>query len=168
MLEFTYDSGLWETRQHVPAFDATLAVYVIQEGGEPPTQRQREIVESLNSLPEDIRQDVARHALDYFRKGHSDIRLADDEADIDAHNISRYYRIKSVLVPEISDCDTDYFFISADCDWEEEHGMQVFSVGDGHVLSCGDHSTLPFSPQWHKLVSSPKAARAEMLKEFLA
>ena len=167
MPDFILDGRLWETERQVPLFHTKVKIYIMQEDDSPPAQRQREILESLDTLPESFLLDVATHALAYYRQVDSVVNLSGEGCVIDERDIEQHYTIKSVLIPEIGNCETDYMFISADCDWEEEHGMQLL-VADGQVIACGDSSTLPFSSLWKNVISSPKEKQGELLKKYLA
>ena len=79
---------------------------------------------------------------------------------------TRIFRLESLLIPEIRNCNTNYFFASFDCDWEEEHGMQVL-IADGEIILCGESTSLPFSSQWIHVISLPdKKKQIDFLKTF--
>ena len=55
------------------------------------------------------------------------------------------------MIPRLADSVEDYYFVSADCDWEAEHGMQ-FLLENDVVLYCGDHTTLPDGAVWNRVL----------------
>lgn len=168
MSAFVLDGRLWETERQVPSLNARLKVYIMQEDDFPPTQRQLEILESLDRLPKGFQHDIATHAWNYYRQIDADVDFAQEGRAIEHESITSHYTIKSILIPEIRNCEANYLFISANCDWEEEHGMQLL-VRDGQVISCGDHSTLPFSSQWKNVISaSDRESQGELLRRYLA
>ena len=164
MREFVLESRLWKTAKTVPLFGAMLKVYIMQEGESLPTQRQIEVLYSLNDLTDHVLKDIANHALEYFRQVDAVVNLAGEGIVIDESRIECYFRFESILIPELGECETNYFFVSADCDWEPEHGMEVL-VGDGRVFYCGDHSSLPFSSVWKEVTSAPRERQEVLLRQ---
>lgn len=156
-------SGLWKSVLYVPLLRSNVALYIVQENPSDPTSRQQHILESMESLPASLLDDIADHALGHYRRSDA----ATEGILVDSTNVAKHFQYKSILIPEIQNCETKFFFLSADCDWGQEHGMQ-FLIGDGRVIACGDHSSLPFSKQWLEVISAPREKRENILKRILA
>lgn len=154
MTNYKLDGRIWEAESQMPLFQATVTIYIMQEDDQQPTGRQQEILASLQNTPNDLLLDIKTCAMEYYREIDSVVNLTEEGKAIDERSLEQHFRIKSVLIPEIRNCSTNYCFMSFDCDWEEEHGMQVL-LADGKIIACGQHSSLPFSPQWAQAISIP-------------
>jgi hypothetical protein len=165
MTEFVLDDGLWQARMTIPVLGLDLKIYIERDDESPPTQRQQDAVDSLQNLPKSLLTEIAEYALAYYRRCDIEEELAEEGIVIDKANIAKHIHYKDVMVPELEQCETNYFFLGADCDWEPDQGMEVL-VGDGHVISCGGQTMFPYSPQWIKLMSAPKKERDKVLKQY--
>jgi len=145
---------MWETKIWVPHFHTAVTVYLMQEDNRQPTVRQREVLASLEQLRNELVDAIQSYAVDYYRRIDSAVNFAEEGRAIDEEVLHNHYRIRSILIPEIRQCPTNYFFASYDCDWEEERGMQIL-FADGEIVICGESTTLPFSPQWGAALSLP-------------
>jgi len=160
---FILDGQLWEATKDLPLFGGRLKTYIMQEGKSPPSGRQLAVLDSANELPGAILADIANLAIAYYRRIDPAVNCAAEGTVIDVDNIENNYQFCSISIPEMRDCDSNILFISADCDWEVEHGMQVV-VLDGRVVYCGEPTSLPFSRRWQSVLDAPAEKRDETLK----
>ncbi|MDZ4782991.1 MAG: hypothetical protein SGJ19_22325 [Planctomycetia bacterium] len=168
MSEFTLCDGLWEREQYVPLLERTIKIYIMQEGDKSPTGRQLEIVDSINSFPVDFLSAAASHAWDYYQRLDAILKYAKNGGVVFKRDeVSQHFFFKSALIPQIKNCEANFIFLAAHCDWEEEHGMG-FLVENGQIIFCGDETSLPFSAAWEEIISSPKAVRDTLLSENLS
>ncbi|QDT78582.1 hypothetical protein Mal35_20310 [Gimesia maris] len=170
MLDFELDSRLWGARSIVASCgNMECQIYIIQEGELPPTQHQLQVLESFMRLAEaDVATDLADYALKYCEEVEELIDLKEEGIEIDKKNISNHFNVTTILIPELGDSDSAFVFLSADCEWEEEHGMQ-FLFENGKIIWCGDHGTLPFSPQWNSIITAEsEEARHAILDRVLS
>ena len=165
-MKFKRSDGFWDASAHVPVFGSTLTVHIMCENDVSPTPRQKEVLNSLENLPRGLVREITKFAIDYYQRIDDAVDLAYEGRAIKKRDIAKHYTIKSILIPNMGDCDTNYFFISADCTWEEEHGMQIL-VEDGQVRYCGDHTTLAFSHHWDTLIATHREQRGELLAGIL-
>ena len=167
MSDYTLEDRLWEAQQPVSSLGAAeLRIYIMQEGESAPTERQLETLGAFKDLPPQIMDDIASHAVRYCQHVDSIVDLADEGIEIDIDDIRKHFTITALLIPELDNCESDFVFVSADCDWEPERGMQLL-VENGRVIWCGEHGTVPFSPQWKEVIASSAESRKQLLEELL-
>ncbi|MCR9232519.1 MAG: hypothetical protein NXI29_16020 [bacterium] len=170
MLNFELDSRLWSAQAAIPSCgNIECQFYIMQEGELPPTKRQLNVLESFMVLEQaDVATDLADYALRYCEKIEEHIDLEEEGIEIDKQNISNHFKVTTILIPELGECDSAFVFLSADCEWEEEHGMQVL-FENGKIIWCGDHGTLPFSSQWQSIIAAESGdARRALLTSVLS
>jgi hypothetical protein len=168
MDNFELDGRLWKAQMQVPSLgNVKVLVYIMQEGDSSPSARQLEALTLFKALPSRTLEEIASRAVTYCQKVDSVVDLSAEGIGIDYDDIARHYRFTSLLIPQLNCCESNFVFVSADCDWEPEHGMQLL-LEDGCVLWCGDHSTLPFSAQWKRIIDAPAEERRQRLEETLS
>jgi hypothetical protein len=155
MPDYILDGRLWEAKLHIVQFNALVDIFIIQEGDGRPTSRQLEALAAVQNIDDETILMIQNCAIEHYRKVDSIVNLAEDGITIDEATIDNHYRIKSILIPEIRSCKTNFCFLSFQCDWEEEHGLQVL-LANGETVISGDHGSLPFSPQWIHAISIPE------------
>ena len=148
-------------------FSYPVHVYIVREGDLSPSPRQLEVLTSLPLLPAVLLEEIAVSAADYCRRVDSVVNLANEGISVDYGDITRHYRFTTILIPELGQCESNYMFISADCDWEDEHGMEIF-VADGRVIRCDRQNSLPFSGLWKKIIDAPAERRRQLLDDYTA
>lgn len=169
MPQFDLGGRLWRARAKIPSLAGTeCQVYIMQEAETPPTARQLLCLERFAELPtSDVGADIAANALRYLGYIESVVDLESEGIKIDKSKIATHYSITTVLIPELRDCDSDFVFVSANCEWEREHGMQLL-FENGKVIWCGDHSALAFGSQWTQVIATPtRERRREIIFEAL-
>jgi len=164
MSALTLDGGFWSTDKYVPALGKSLIVRIMHDDDEPPTKRQMDALRSIDRLPDELPADIAAHAVPYFHKVDDVVCLADEGVHIDVSQIDRHYQITSVLIPPLGEADDLFLLLSADCDWEPEHGMRLV-LENGRVIGCGPHDSLAFGAAWDRLLSMPSESRREYLDD---
>jgi hypothetical protein len=153
-MKFTKDDDLWEAEVYVPIFDVTVPLTVLGEDDQGPSSRQQEIVDSIAILPMSLLKTLKYRAYEYFARVRDEAGEAEFDPSIKKGTIQKHYRLKSTLVPKIKDSPTNYLFLTFDCDWEEEHGMQVV-LADDQIVTCKECSTLAWGAAWKRVLALP-------------
>lgn len=165
MLQFEPVGGLWKAKSRVVFLGKGVIAYVMAEDQKEPTTRQIEILTSVERFGSDLSGQFASHAREYWRRIDWDVHLAEEGVLIDRDNIERHYSIESLIIPEIRQCEENLFLVHADCDWEEEHGMQAV-VQDGRIIACGEKNSLPWGGLWKRIISESPANRERLLRQM--
>ena len=135
-----WDGYFWSQPISIPIQDGVVLLRIVTNGSEdPPTARQIEVASGvgdylvgLNDYLDDFAEAACRDMDDH-------VDLAAEGIAIDYHHIRRHYKVRSVVIGALEGCSDDYFFLTCDCDWDEEHGIQ-FMLAGREVLHCGDHT----------------------------
>jgi len=148
--DFTWDDGFWVTNRHVPFLCREVEIVVVPEDLEEarPTHRQIAAIDALDDVPDSIVKRLNDAADGHRRRIHDLIDLAEEGlGDICRENIADYFEIDEIVIPPLGDCARVYHFLSADCDWEPEHGLE-FLLRDGEVVSCTNQDCLYLDEAW--------------------
>ena len=81
------------------------------------------------------------------------ITLDELEVEIDLDNLQNHFSINEVLIPRISDCQTNYIFLAGECDWDQDHGIE-FLLKDGKPIRCGAQKGLALSKGWDEYLGA--------------
>ena len=166
MAKFVLSGGFWQADAYLTPLSRTLRVYIMDETGASPTERQLRAYERFQTLPTTLCDEIARHAIRYCDRIDDLVGLEAEGIAINRSQIGQHFRITTLLIPRLADSGTDYYFISADCDWEPEHGMQIILENDA-IVYCSDHSSLAFGAAWQKVLDEPDETRAQILRDAL-
>ena len=151
MTLFTWDASVdcWATRRHVPALGADVTVEVYPESpGAAVSPRQAAVIAALDHLPPDFR-DRLDDAAEVNREEFDE--LVDLKScglgHINRTNIREHYSLPSLIIPPLNRVRGDYFFLAGNCDWEEEHGIEMI-VKDGGVVRCTANDCAYMASDW--------------------
>lgn len=148
--DFTWEDDFWVTEKHVPFLGETVEITVIPEDGQEarPSPRQLAAIDALDDLPPEILEKIDNAADGHRRRVDDLINLAEEGlGDIQRDNIHEHYEIDEVVIPPHGTSPRIFQFISAECDWEEEHGMEIL-LCDGKVVSCTNQDCLYLENAW--------------------
>ena len=132
-----------------------------------PTPRQLAALEHFQSFPTTLPAAIEPHALNYCDRIDEIVCLHEEGIAIDRANIAKHYRLTDLVIPPLSDTSANFFFLTADCDWEPEHGMQIVLDGP-EILYCDDHTTLAFGAAWTRILFTPNTERSAALRAEIA
>jgi hypothetical protein len=150
MNDFHLDSefGYWRTRRHIPFLDRRVEVIIVPENeGADPTQRQLQVLESAESLPPSFMESLDDHATrhrryslhllaDFVRGYRRLFRMCGIRLEGDSDEwAGNEYEVTGIVVPPLAAMFDAYFFVEAECDWDEEHGLE-FMVRNNVVVRC--------------------------------
>lgn len=168
MSDLTWNGDFWEAYIYISIFSESLTqVYIYRDDCSAPTQRQLSVFNKLSLLPESIVYDIEKNAVSYFEKVDSEMSNNSQRSEIDKNRIWANLKIKRILIPELYECNDDFFIISAECDWEPEHGMELL-VKNCSVISCNENRGIAFNPQWEDVVKASETDRQKFLELLLA
>jgi len=148
--DFAWDDDFWFTEKFVPFLGETVEITVVPEDGQQarPSPRQLAAIDALDDLPANILDRIDSAADGHRRRVDEMINLHEEGlGDIQRDNIGEYYDINEVVIPPHGTSRHLYQFLLAECDWEEEHGME-FLVCDGKVVSCTNQDCLYLDEAW--------------------
>jgi len=149
--EFAWDDDFWVTEKHIPLLGEMVEITVIPEDGRqaPPSAKQLAAIDALDDLPPELMDRIDDAADGHRRRIDEMIDLAQEGlGDIRRDNIGDHYEIDEVVIPPHGRSSHVFQFLSAECDWEEEHGMEIL-LCDGQVFSCTNQDCLYLDPAWH-------------------
>jgi len=155
MGDFSWDQYWWTQRCFVPlvGYELDVSIYPEDHDAAPPTARQLEVFESASALPPSLRDSLDDAAERYRKEIDEEVGLTWPEvAGINRSNIRAHYRIDQIFVPRLQSCSRSYLFLDGECDWEEEHGLEIL-LRDGHVLLCGEQGGLMQNQEWNKYLT---------------
>jgi hypothetical protein len=146
-----------------------LEVTVLLEGETTsPSDSQLRTINFLRSIPLAISEDISVAARDYFRRLYRDGTSADEGLVIDENNIDAHFTFNYISVPKLGKCELPVAVLSADCDWEREHGMHLLLLNTS-ILYCGSCSTLFYGKGWKSFIySDGEESQLSPLREHLA
>ena len=148
--DFTWDDDFWVTNKHVPFLGGDIDIVVVPEDLEEarPSPLQLAAIDALDDIPTSILDKIDDAADAHRRRVDEMINLAEEGlGHIRRNNIREYYEINEVAIPPHGASKRVYQFLSADCDWEDEHGME-FLLCDGKVVSCTNQDCLYLDEAW--------------------
>ncbi|MBI4057786.1 hypothetical protein HY405_00470 [Candidatus Microgenomates bacterium] len=155
MPELTWTGDFWEASKNIPFLDREVKITFIT-GGEAnqPTKKQLNVLGRIEDLPKDF-SSILDDAADSYRKTVIESLLEEDSEPIrhiQRENISNHYKIDDVVIPELGRSRDVLFFLTGECDWEEEHGIEIL-VKNEKVESCGMQDVLYLNEAWQKYIS---------------
>ncbi len=134
-----WDGNFWTTHVSVSGFRKLLAVSIDTDGANAqPTGKQLLIVEHVGDILARIQPELEAHALAYCCQVESVVNFKEEGIVVDKSRIRAHFAYKRVLIASVDECVGHYYFISCDCDWEIEHGMQ-FLMDHDQILRCGQN-----------------------------
>ena len=155
MSELTWTGDFWETSKNVPFLDREVKVIFITSGEQnQPTEKQLNVLKRIEDFPKDF-SNTLDDAANGYRKTVIEGLLEEDSEpirNIQRENISNHYKINSVVIPELGRSEDILFFLTGECNWEEEHGIEIL-VKNEKVESCGMQDVLYLNEAWQKYVS---------------
>ena len=138
--DFKWDGDFWTRSVALPFQDGAVELRIQTDGeNNPPSSRQIDVANSLHHHLEDLKSKLDLMAAAYCHEIDEDVCLADEEIDIDYDAISKHWSVNCVLIGNLETCNGNYYFLSCDCDWEPEHGME-FLLDGTDVVYCNDHT----------------------------
>lgn len=156
----------WQTRRRLPFLNRRLKITIIPEcDGAEPTIRQLQVLESLEPIPPEFIDGIDDYVTAHRRRYMNVISRA-----IRAYSwLTRFLRITSgsdmndvfgtgyeiteIVIPQLEATPNQYFFLNAECDWDDEHGLEIL-VRDGTVVHCGMQEMPYFiGSEWLKYIS---------------
>ncbi len=147
----------WEIQQAVPFLGQAVSVTILPESKEQePSPSQIAVLHSVESLAATF-LDALDDAAEAYRKEVDDaVDLSEyDLGQINRSNIRKHYALDSIVIPRHGSSPHTWFFIAAECDWEEEHGMETL-VKDGAIISCGMSNVLYLNEEWDRYIEPPE------------
>jgi len=126
----------WESEKiKIPLFDNLGIKFIVMAG-------QKDINEDFNKAIDNFLQLKDRQRLEaskYIFKNYREIieAVGEDEFDFEVTNendIWKYVHPKEIYVKRRSKDNLVYIQITAECDWEEEHGLQII-YRNGNIIS---------------------------------
>ena len=141
---------LWETNKYVAFLDRQVpARFISEQDDQEPTARQIAVLDSLDELTADQMPQLVEWARRDLQARLTNWGITLDELDveIDVDNLQNHFSIKEVLIPRISDCQTNYIFLAGECDWEQDHGIE-FLLKNSKPILCGAQEGLALSESW--------------------
>ena len=164
MDSFPVNDDVFEAPLFIKSLNLRLNVSFVQEGDVArPTARQLSALEHFQLLPTTLPTAIEPHALQYCDRIDDIVCLAEEGISIDRANIAKHYQLTDLVIPPLADTSGNFFFLTADCDWEPEHGMQIILDGND-ILYCNDHTTLAFGAAWTRILSAPNSDRGDALR----
>jgi len=155
---------MWEAEIQIPSLGRTLPVYIREEEkGEAPSTRQLAIANALDFVLTNASHAMSAIAVKYYESISARVDLENEGIAIDPDHISNHYRLSSVIIPAIRDSQSDFVIVGADCDWEEEHGME-FVLENGRAIACGPQSSLAFGAFWDEVLAASPSERVRLLR----
>jgi hypothetical protein len=152
--ELTFDI-LWQTHKYIPLLRREVLVeFISEDGDQEPSQRQIALLDSLDTLTEEINSKLANLAREDFKTrlenwGITPQELYEEiEMEIDEQNIQNHFKIEQVVIPPIRNCSFDYVFMCGNCDWDEEHGIE-FLLKNGEPVQCNAQGGLASGAEWN-------------------
>ena len=168
MNNFPVRDDVFEALLFLSPLNCQLNVSFMQERDAPrPTARQLLALEHFQALPATLATAIQSHALKYCERIDDIVCLEEEGITIGRGNIARHYRLRELVIPPLADTTADFFLLTADCDWEPEHGMQIILDGN-EILYCDDHTTLAFGAAWSRILTAPDAERGAALRGEIA
>ncbi len=152
--KFTFDI-LWQTRKYIPLLRREVLVeFISEEHNQEPTQRQIDLLDSLDTLTDKINSKLAVLAIEDFKTRLENWGMTPQELDqeIDEQNIQKHFKLEQVVIPRIKNCSYDYVFICGSCDWDKEHGIE-FLLKNGEPIQCNAQEGLAVSTEWGKYLA---------------
>lgn len=125
----------------VPFLNQEVEITVVPEdGSNGVSAKQSAIVERILALDSKFMLEVDKGA-EAFRVHVDDlVELSDiGLGHINLDNIRQHYRVGTIAVPPHEGLLSDFFFLSCDCDWEDEHGMSILCENDNVIESTEDN-----------------------------
>ena len=126
--------------------------YVLNNGPRPVSESLRakviDAIDALDKLPSSILDAIDNAADGHRRKVDAMINLTEEGLGfIQRQNIRDHYEIEEFVIPAHGDSERIFQFIAAECDWEEEQGMEIL-LCDAQVVSCTDQDCLYLDEAW--------------------
>jgi len=157
--ELKYDV-FWRTNKYIPFLGFEIGVKFISEDHEdqPPTPRQMALLDSIDKLTENFKPKIDDWAKKDFKQRLAKWRMPRETLEksigitIDEQNIQNHYHIHQVTIPRIEICVHNYIFLSGECDWDMEHGIE-FLLKNGDPIRCSAQQGLSLSGKWNQYLA---------------
>lgn len=166
MRELIWNGDFWVSKVSTPFQMTDVEIFVYREDGTPPSEKQRAMLNNIDFLPSKLLEDINTAAVGYVNDVDNRVNLSRQGISIDLEHLANHYKIKRIIIPELFDAKADFFIITADCDWDEEHGMEVL-IENNRVLYCGPNKGITFSPFWEDFVNASNETKEQSLKKLL-
>lgn len=149
--QFEFD-GFWKTMKHIPFLGHELPLIVISEHDDvEPTARQIAVVDSIDQIPESVLSLIDDQVRIYFKRIADLVDLEGEDIRIDEGHLAAHYSLDRIVIPRMQNCPIDYVFVTGECDWEAEHGMEIL-LKDGIPVECGSQDGLFLNAAWGKYI----------------
>ncbi|MHB8914123.1 MAG: DUF6985 domain-containing protein [Minisyncoccota bacterium] len=143
----------WECTKFIPFLGKEMEVVFITAGkGEKPADEQLQLLDRLDSISNEFVTNIDDAAETYKKEVYENIDPAEADLSINREDISRHFSLDTVVIPEIGQSKDVLFFLTGECDWEKEHGIEIL-VKDGQVVSCGMQNALYLNEEWKSYIS---------------
>lgn len=164
-MKYQRDDDWWSIDRRVRLLDADLTVEAQAESENEPTAHQLKVLASAELLGPSFEEQLRSAAKGYFHRTSEVINLAEEGILVDVDRIGEHFRLKVLLIPEHGPCEDDIFIIHGDCDWEEEHGLQVV-VLNGDVVRCDQQDSLIWGGTWTEVLAASPSDRRLLLQSY--
>jgi hypothetical protein len=149
--DYKWDDYFWTGLLYIPFLDTETKISVVCDTSPEqtePTPRQLALVNALLSLPASLVNEMDDAAEKWRACVDDAVDLSEyDLGHINRQNIREHYQVQAIYIPPIGDCQDDYQFITSECDWEEEHGMQLL-LKNGKFVSFGEQDGSFLNRNW--------------------
>lgn len=129
----------------------TFGIHGELEHGDVASNQQLDFYRSLTQSDFPHSEELDDWAFRYFQEVAKiiDVRECGCQ-DATRNNIDKYYEIQRALVPPLWDSDDRYLVLGGNCDWDDEHGIQMI-VRNASVIKCGESDGIYQGLGWDDL-----------------
>lgn len=153
--DFPWNGYFWEREWFVPLLNKAVPISIVPEnGGLPPTLPQLALANRLSELPQSLWTEIEDAAEAYRAETDASVNLAEyDLGHINRANIRDHFAILDVVIPPLEGSTEFLIFLTGNCDWEEEHGLEIL-LKNNHVISCGPNEGFCLSQGWFEYLQT--------------
>jgi hypothetical protein len=150
--QFTFDV-LWKTTKYILFLERELEVIIISESNDQePTVRQVEVIDSIDKISPTVLGLIREQAKAYYKRVAELVDLEEYDIEINEEDLDNHYSLNGIVIPRMQDCTTNYVFLTGECDWDPEHGIEIL-LKEGVPIECGEQDCLYLNAAWKSYIS---------------
>jgi hypothetical protein len=146
----TFNGYFWEVANDVPFLGRNVVFYIDSEDKNSPdiSDKQRAVFQSILNMPLDTKDVAAPAMFDNYLKVKDAVDPEPPHID-GPEDVWNHVEIVNILIPIHRSSRHEYFFIDFNCDWEEEHGLELL-FRNGQLILVNQAEGLWSNAKWQQ------------------